>query len=945
MGSQHADGQPGRPEDGHADWTGHVIVCGLHDVAFRIVEELTQSGVPAVVIDDDPDRRLAPLVAAWGVPHVQASARVPETLAEAGLDGAAAVVCAYDDDLRTLEAALLARRLSPDVRVVAQLANPAVGRALKETGVAVLDVAGLSAPAVVEACRRSGVQEMTLSGERFLAVRVTAPRAATLRELYGALAPVAVVPAAGGEVTIAPGRDVRVAPGDEVTLIATPEELNALSPEWAAPSPATLPFSPTSYPHQVVVSLLRAADRRLGLALTGLLAVVTASTVVLRVGYELSGHHISVLQALYFTMETITTVGYGDFTFNHETPWLIAFAVALMATGALFVAVFFAMLTNLIVSRRIEESLGRQKITGLRGHVLVIGLGTVGIEVVERLVAAGSQVVVVEKDEHNRHLGQARALGVPVVIADATQPRVLASVRLSTASAVAVLTSDDMANLETGLAVRDQLGPRWEAVPVVLRIFDPQFARSVKETFGFRNVRSTAALAAPWFVGAALGLEVLSTFYAGDEPLLVARLTVTPGGGLHGLPMRDLAARTRVLAIRRAAEGAILEHPPRRSTTFQPDDEAYLIGPYDELLTVLHRDRPSPPALGTAPVPQAGSRPSRALLTGARARARNARRQSRRLIGMTWMPGARCLIMAACVTLLVAGCAAVTSSTTPATPAKGLTTRPAAESATIAGPGATPQQVAQAEARTLLADFVPPPGAKRLPAAPGTGGVLDQPTSVIVSSAEVDEVTFWLAPGQPQAALAWEQAHLPRAFTPGDSDSGPPSWDRMFQLTTVPAAITDAELVVKVAGAGNGQTGIRVDAEVAWQPPRPASTLVPATARVVTLAEAPLLGQHPKLPSPVTITSEPVVRQLAALVNGLRLSTMGAAACPIDFGNALLLTFRARPGGPPLAVAEGPETCGTVVLTIHGKDQPALQVTGSFTGSVLNAAGLHWQVP
>ncbi len=132
------------------------------------------------------------------------------------------------------------------------------------------------------------------------------------------------------------------------------------------------------------------------------------------------------------------------------------------------------------------------------------------------------------------------------------------------------------------------------ATAVVLRIFDPQLARSVKNSFGFTSVRSTAALAAPWFVGAALGLDVLSTFYAGDEPLLVARLTITPQGGLHGLAMHELAVRTRVLAIRRAADKAILEHPPRRSTRFRPDDEAYLIGPYEELLTVLRRDRPNP---------------------------------------------------------------------------------------------------------------------------------------------------------------------------------------------------------------------------------------------------------------------------------------------------------------------------------------------------------------
>ena len=276
----------------------------------------------------------------------------------------------------------------------------------------------------------------------------------------------------------------------------------------------------------------------------------------------------------------------------------MASAIGLMLAGAVFVAVFFALLTNIIVGRRIEESLGRQRITGLSGHILVIGLGSVGLQVVLQLAEAGRDIVVVEKDEHNRRLGQVRALGVPVVIADATLPQVLESVRLASASAVAVLTSDDLANLETGLAVRDQLGPRFDTTPVVLRIFDPQLAHSVRDSFGFTFVRSTAALAAPWFVGAALGLDVLSTFYAGDEPLLVARLTITPQGGLHDLAMHDLAARTRVLAIRRAADRGILEHRPRRGTRFRPDDEAYLIGPYSELLTVLRRDRPTPQGPG-----------------------------------------------------------------------------------------------------------------------------------------------------------------------------------------------------------------------------------------------------------------------------------------------------------------------------------------------------------
>ena len=162
----------------HPDWHGHVIVCGLPGVGLRIVEQLMLSGVPAVVIDDDPDPPLARLIAAWGVPLITGSTRAEETMMSAGLPGAIAVICAQHDDLHTLESALLTRRLRSDVRVVAQITNPAVGRAVKQVGVSVLDVAGLSAPSVVAACLRAGVQEMTLSGERFLAARTTAPRSA-----------------------------------------------------------------------------------------------------------------------------------------------------------------------------------------------------------------------------------------------------------------------------------------------------------------------------------------------------------------------------------------------------------------------------------------------------------------------------------------------------------------------------------------------------------------------------------------------------------------------------------------------------------------------------------------------------------------------------------------------------------------------------------------------
>jgi Trk K+ transport system NAD-binding subunit len=574
---------------GAGDHTGHVIVCGLAGVGLRIVEQLHHAGVRVVVVDDQPDARLTRIVRGWGVAQVVGGPHLAETLTKAGIGGALAVICVLADDLQTLEAALLARSLRPDARVVVQIRNPAVGRALEAASVAVLDVAGLSAPSVVEACLRTGAHPVELDGERFVVARVEPDRAGSLRLLYGDLAPIAVTPASG-DVVVCPGRDHVVRPGDQVSLFGTPDELRAAEIHWSEAPAGDERWGPAKRLRHLVASMLHAAaDRRIALVLTGLVTLLAVATTVLRIGYrEPDGTRMSVLDAVYFTVETIGTVGYGDFSFRQQPSWLRVFAVCLMIVGASLATLMFALLTNLLVTHRIEESLGRRLVTGLSGHVVVVGLGSVGVRVVQQLRDAGSPVVVIDSDESNRYLAQVRAAKVPVLIADATLPQTLEAVNLDRARAVAVLTSDDLVNLETGLAIRDQRPD--SDIPVVLRLFDRQLALTVEKSFGVGLVRSTAALAAPWFVGAALGLDVLGTFYVGDTPMLVARLEVAKGGGLDNLAMGELSERTRVVAISRSGTSGKLEHPPRRGTRFSAGDRAYLVGPYDELLQVLRRD-------------------------------------------------------------------------------------------------------------------------------------------------------------------------------------------------------------------------------------------------------------------------------------------------------------------------------------------------------------------
>jgi hypothetical protein len=251
--------------------------------------------------------------------------------------------------------------------------------------------------------------------------------------------------------------------------------------------------------------------------------------------------------------------------------------------------------------------------------------------------------------------------------------------------------------------------------------------------------------------------------------------------------------------------------------------------------------------------------------------------------------------------------------------------------------GGTPKQRAAADAKAILSSFVPPPGAIRLaakPQLPGGG------TMGMNSTAQVDVVGYWRVAGQPAVLLAWEQAHISRGYSRQDVLMGPVSWDTVYSLPAIPGTAPQREMNVQAYDVGGGMSVIMADAMVSWQPPRPATEVIPAGVRLVTIAAS---GPWPGNPRPVTIRSASVVRRLVALVNSLPVSIANEdIPCPSEFG--VTLTF-AAPGGQPAAVATGPAGCGAVYLTLHGRDEPDLQPPGSYLATIMKIASLHWPLP
>jgi hypothetical protein len=311
------------------------------------------------------------------------------------------------------------------------------------------------------------------------------------------------------------------------------------------------------------------------------------------------------------------------------------------------------------------------------------------------------------------------------------------------------------------------------------------------------------------------------------------------------------------------------------------------------------------------------------------------------------------LALGAVAALALSGCGTLRAQgADPTGKPTGSTGVPVTSAKSPARPSPTPKQRAVADADSILASFAVPKGARKLSAAPTVEkGVLKTAPQVPATPDLVDKAEWWIAPGAPQSVLAWEAKHVSHRFsTAGTSHGWGPgfvSWSESFALPDIPAVLDWRELSVTVVQDGD-KTAIRVDAQVTWQPARPAGEKVPAAAKAVTISMDLGLNQGGrKPPKPVTITDRAKVSALKALINGLTPFPPGMFSCPADFGDALLLTFRAGPRTPALAVATVDLAgCDGVYLTIGGKSQPALAGPGTDSGAaILKTAGLPWEIP
>jgi voltage-gated potassium channel len=165
--------------------------------------------------------------------------------------------------------------------------------------------------------------------------------------------------------------------------------------------------------------------------------------------------HLSFADVVYFTMITVSTVGYGDIVPVSERARLID-AFLITPIRIFLWLLFLGTAAEFLFKQRWEEWRMRRIQRTLHDHVVLAGFGRSGQKALEELLAAGTQVeriVVVDPDADR--IALAKAAGVAAIRGDATRDDVQKAVHLERASSLIVSCGRDDTSILTVLTARD----------------------------------------------------------------------------------------------------------------------------------------------------------------------------------------------------------------------------------------------------------------------------------------------------------------------------------------------------------------------------------------------------------------------------------------------------------------------------------------------------------
>lgn len=294
----------------------------------------------------------------------------------------------------------------------------------------------------------------------------------------------------------------------------------------------------------LVTSSLHSRQQRTNLrVLVNLLIMLTAIVAAYTVAFHLimarEGQDHSWLSGFYWTMVTMSTLGYGDLSFHSDLGRM--FAVVVVMSGTVFMLIllpftfiqfFYAPWLEARNSARAPKKLPATT----HGHVLLTQYGPIDAALIRRLAQFNTPYVVIVPE-----VTEALALhdqGITVMVGDLDDPETYRAARANRAALVAT-TRTDITNTNVAFTVRE-IAPD---VPIVATASSPASVDNL-ELAGCRQVLQLGNLLGRFLARRVTGRDRRAHIVGELDTLCIAEASVS-GTVLVGQSLRDAQLRDR----------------------------------------------------------------------------------------------------------------------------------------------------------------------------------------------------------------------------------------------------------------------------------------------------------------------------------------------------------------------------------------------------------------
>lgn len=211
--------------------------------------------------------------------------------------------------------------------------------------------------------------------------------------------------------------------------------------------------------------------------------------------------HESAVDAFYAATKAIITVGPNHLVDDGPT-WFKGFSATMMIAALGFTALTTAGLVHRLISRRLCAIFGRRSLPR-SGHVVVVGLGQVGLRLCLLLRELDVPVAAIECNPDADYVSRAKDYGIPVVIGRGSSGFVLRRVSLRRARALAAVTSDEVENIAIVAAAH---GER-EQLRTLLRAGRGDVLNETRALLKLGTIRDVYRIGGTLLAAAALGSD------------------------------------------------------------------------------------------------------------------------------------------------------------------------------------------------------------------------------------------------------------------------------------------------------------------------------------------------------------------------------------------------------------------------------------------------------